>query len=59
LRSARPDAARASAGGRAEARMVKQCRDFIRPFLRMARHRTLPKDIASLAGEIVDHCRAR
>ena len=38
---------------------MKQCKDFIRPFFRMAKNKGLPRDILNLVSEIVDHCRAR
>lgn len=37
---------------------AKQSKDYMRPFFRMTKNRTLPKDMLSLSSEIVDHCRA-
>ena len=38
---------------------AKQCKDYMRPFLRMTKNHTLPADMLKLTVEIVDHCRVR
>lgn len=56
---ARSEADKTSAKGVVDTRLLKQCKDFIRPYLKQCRARQLPGDIVSLSAEIVDHCRAR
>lgn len=56
---ARPDSEKTSPAGIVATRMLKQCKDFVRPFLKQCRAKSVPRDILSLSAEMVDHCRAR
>lgn len=57
--AARPDAQKRSAAGREQTTLHRQSRDFMRPFFRRCKKRTLASDMRNLCVEIVDHCVAR
>jgi len=57
--AARSDAQKRSAAGREATTLHRQSRDFMRPFFRRCKKRTLASDMRNLCVEIVDHCVAR
>jgi len=57
--AARPEALRASPAGKEETYMLKQSKDYMRPFLKMCKRRALNEDVRRLAVEIVQRCEER
>ena len=55
---ARGEEEKSAPSGLADTRMLKQCKDFVRPFFRALRNKSAPPDIVTLCAEVVDHCRA-
>jgi hypothetical protein len=55
----RSESDKTSSAGLAATRLLKQCKDFVRPLFTALKARSVPADILSLTAEIVDHCRAR
>ena len=55
----RPEHVKNSAEGRVATKTQKQCKDYMRPFLKMCRAKTIEKSILTHAKKMVDACLRR